>query len=971
MKKIWSLLLLLAAISMPAFAQLTPFDSTITNNSGAGITGNVVLNKSKVYLISGFVYVRSGGKLTIPAGTILLGEFSTKGSLIVERGGQIFANGTATEPIVFTSQFAPGSRNRGDWGGIVICGTAANNRSGGNFIVEGNIGSVAGYGDGLFTQNDNDNSGVLRYVRIEFPGYPFTANNEINGLTLGAVGSGTTLEHIQVSYSDDDAFEFFGGTVNAKYLIAYKSRDDDFDTDFGYTGKIQFGLVYRDPGKADVSLSEAFESDNDGTGTAAVPRTAPIFSNIVAIGPKRNLSDAPVTNFDTDFYYGMHHRRATRLSLFNSVIVGFDEGGIFFDGATVQGDTANFTYKNNVYAGFSKLVEPITMNTWFSSFNNSVLPNPNDVLFKAPFNETSPILVPQAGSVLLSGASFTDPKLSDPFFTSTSYRGAFSGDGAQRWDLGWANYDPQGITYKNPDLLWSSMIYLTSGGGARKSVVIGRGNGATDGIDVAFQESIVPSLPPAGIIDFRSDLGVVGQSFIDIRSAATTTSLIVWTLKLQESNPTSVDEVISWDPNLLGPGKFTLKILGSPDLDMKLNSSAIVASGITTVTIEHDTRILSVSYQLGASWNLVSFPGMHPTDMNVSTLYSKRDPAFSVFKYTGSYVPVTSMEVGTGYWLNHQAGNAAFLTYTWNGSPLPRLNYAPIKPFKGSAGWNMIGGYDFDHLVSFIRTMPENSKSAASVFKYTPGGGYSAVTNIVPGFGYWVNLTQAADIYLPGSFAGTLAKDPIVDILKDWDRIVITDAAGQNYTLYSADASVDLKMFELPPLPPAGLFDVRFGSQRYAEDLRNGTQTINLSGVVYPVTISAVGMDLRLEDGIDGSIVKTTINSGSSYVISNSNVSVLKVGSDKVVPATYALEQNYPNPFNPSTTIKFAIPEVSNVKLTIYNALGQKVAELVNSTLEAGSYSFNWDASSVASGLYFYELNTSNFSSVKKMMLMK
>ena len=107
----------------------------------------------------------------------------------------------------------------------------------------------------------------MRYVSIEFPGYPFTANNEINGLTLGAVGRGTTLEHIQVSYSDDDAFEFFGGTVNAKYLIAYKSRDDDFDTDFGYTGKIQFGVVYRDPGKADISNSEAFESDNDATGT--------------------------------------------------------------------------------------------------------------------------------------------------------------------------------------------------------------------------------------------------------------------------------------------------------------------------------------------------------------------------------------------------------------------------------------------------------------------------------------------------------------------------------------------------------------------------------------------------------------------------------------------------------------------------------------------------------------------------------
>ena len=824
MKAFLSMILLTLVLVVPSFAQLTPFDSTITNNGGAGITGNVVLNSSKVYLISGFVYVRNGGKLTIPAGTILLGEFSTKGSLIVERGGQIFANGTATEPIVFTSQFAPGSRSRGDWGGIVICGRAANNQPGGNFIVEGNIGSIAGYGDGGNVQVDNDNSGVMRYVRIEFPGYPYTPNNEINGLTLGAVGSGTTLEHIQVSYSDDDSYEFFGGTVNAKYLIAYKSRDDDFDTDFGYSGKIQFALEFRDPGKADVSKSEAFESDNDGGGSLNTPRTSPIFSNITCVGPKRVSTDVAGTNFDADFYYGVHHRRSSRMNLFNSVIMGFDDGGILFDGTNVLADTSNFSYKNNTWAGHTAWVGVTAGNAadyvaYLSSKSNYSLAEPNDVLFKAPFNEVEPICVPEEGSPLLGSASFTDPKLTDPFFTPVTYRGAFSGDGNLRWDLGWANYDPQGITYRNPNLEWSAMIYLTSGSGARRSVIIGRGNGATDGIDVSFQESLVPSPPPSGVIDLRCDLGVVGASFIDIRSAATTTSPITWTLKLQENAPSSVDEVLTWDPNLLGPGKFTLKILGRPDLDMKTNSSAVVTSGISLVTIEHDTRIASLTYQLSANWNLVSFPGIHPVDMTPNTLYSNRDQTFSVFKYTGSYVPVTSLEVGTAYWLNHLAGSASFLTYTWSTSGTA-LNYAPIKPLKGVAGWNMIGSYEFDQAVDFIRTMPENSRSSASVFKYTPGGGYSAVTVLVPGRGYWINLTTAADIYLPGSFAGTLAKDPLAEITKDWGRIIINDAAGQNYTLYSVtDASVDMNRFELPPLPPAGLFDVRFASQRFVEDL--------------------------------------------------------------------------------------------------------------------------------------------------------
>jgi hypothetical protein len=631
----------------------------------------------------------------------------------------------------------------------------------------------------------------------------------------------------------------------------------------------------------------------------------------------------------------------------------------------------------------TKLIEPVTFNAWFSSYGNSSLTEPNEVLLKAPFNETSPVLVPQAGSPLLSGASFTDPKLTDPFFTPTSYRGAFSGNGAERWDLGWANYDPQGITYDNPNLVWSAMIYLTSGAGARKSVVIGRGNGATDGIDVTFQESIVPSLPPAGVIDLRCDLGVTGASFLDIRSAATTSSLINWILKIQENAPSSVSEVLSWDPNLLGPGVFTLKDgvggLLFADVNMKTTSQFVLPAGVSQVTIEHNTQINAITLVVGASWNMVSFPAYHPVDMNVSTLYSKRDPAFSVFKYDVNYTPVTTLEVGTGYWLNHQSGSATFLTYAWdltttvaNGGKQTKLNYAAQKPFKGKAGWNLIGSYEFEHLVDFIRTMPENRRSVASVFRYSPGAGYSAVTSLNPGLGYWINLTGDADIYLPGSFAGTLGKDKLAETIKeDWGRIVITDAAGQNYTLYSVKGSVDLKMFELPPLPPAGLFDIRFASQRFAEDLSSGPQVINLSGVVYPVTISAVGMDLKLEDGIDGSYLNSIVKKGESFVLSNSNISAIKVASEEVMPTEYALEQNYPNPFNPSTTIKFSLPQASDVKLTIYNALGQKVAELVNSTLGAGSHSFEWNASNVASGMYFYELNTSNFSSVKKMMLLK
>ena len=962
MKKLWSMMIMLAAFAIPAFAQLTPTDSTISGT----ITGHPVLNKNKVYLLSGFVKVDSLASITIPAGTVLVGEKLTQGSLIITRGGKIFANGTATEPIVFTSQQPSGLRSRGDWGGVVICGAATCNRPGNNFLVEGNIAEYAGGTD------PHDNSGVMRYVRIEFPGIAYTPNNEINGLTLAAVGDGTIIEHIQVSYSGDDSYEWFGGTVNCKYLIAYKGLDDDLDTDFGFTGKIQFALVYRDPFLADVSNSEAFESDNDGTGTTLTPRTEPIFSNITVVGPKRNATDVSGTDYNSLFYYGIHHRRSSRHNLFNSVVMGFDEGGIYFDGTVVQGDTANFAYRNNVFTGMSKLVEPVSYNAWFSSYNNTLLPNPNDVLLKAPFNQSSPVCVPQTGSVLLSGASFSGGKISDPYFTHVSYRGAFSGNGAERWDLGWANYDPQGIYYGTENLDWSSIINITTGNGESRSVVIGRGSGATDGIDISFGESPLPPVPAPGIVDLRLDLpGSSDFVATDIRSNTTTSNVITYTLAFQPGSPSSV-LTLSWDPNYLGAGKFTLKDgLGGlvfPNLDMKTASSQIL-TGLTTAIIEVDARY-NQTLVVQNAWNLVSFPGIHPNSMTPDTLYRGRDITASVFRFNNGYAAVTSLVPGEGYWMKH----SGIRTYNWNGTVqtgilYPKLNYAPRVGFAGNTGWNIIGGYDYNADVNFIRTMPENKRTGL-VFQYVPGSGYVSAGSLTPGNGYWVNLTSAATIFVPGPFAGTLGKNPVDDLISsDWGRIIIADAIGQNYILYSSNSSVNLNNFNLPPLPPAGLFDVRFDSQRFVEDL-SSCQTINLSGVVYPVTVKVEGMNVRIEDVSDGKIINTVLKNGASFQVAN-NLSSLKISSVDVMPTEYSLEQNYPNPFNPSTTIKFAIPEAGNVKLTIYNAIGQKVAEIVNTTMDAGSYSINWDASSLASGLYFYELNTNNFSSVKKMMLLK
>lgn len=240
-------------------------------------TGKQTLKKG-TYILKGWVYIANGAELTIEPGTIIKGDKQTKAALIAERGGKLIAQGTATSPIVFTSEEAKGNRRPGDWGGIILCGKAETNE--GEKQIEGGPRTKFGGND------DADNSGVLKYVRIEFAGYPFQTDQEINGLTLGAVGSGTTIDHVQVSYSNDDSFEWFGGTVNCDHIIAYKGWDDDFDTDNGFSGRVQFGLSVRDSKIADKSQSNGFESDNNANGSNSEPHTSAVFSNITFIGPK-------------------------------------------------------------------------------------------------------------------------------------------------------------------------------------------------------------------------------------------------------------------------------------------------------------------------------------------------------------------------------------------------------------------------------------------------------------------------------------------------------------------------------------------------------------------------------------------------------------------------------------------------------------------------------------------------------------
>ncbi len=436
MKLFFRTVVLVAFLTVNIFAQ-----ESLSGN----ITANQTLTSNKTYLLKGIVRVMAGATLTIEPGTIIYGENVSQGSLIIKPGGKIIAQGTADKPIVFTSEFTKAGStkapNYGDWGGIIILGNAPINVAGGKALIEGPGDE---YGGTLV----DDNSGVMKYVRIEYPGIAYSLNNEINGLTFGGVGNKTIIEYIQVSYSGDDSFEWFGGTVNCKYLIAYRGWDDDFDSDFGYNGKLQFLLSVRDPQIADQSSSNGFESDNDGSGSTNNPRTSPTWYNVTLIGPAATTT----TSVNSLYRRGMHLRRSSQNKIANALIMGWPDG-LLIDGTNTVADMKAGTsafIKNSIIAGSTLGAFKSTdatfqteMPVWFTGLGGKTFATNVEVGLIDPFNLVKPNPMPKASSPVYAGAA--SPPNDGFFDQSAKFIGAF---GSSNWATGWSSLSFTGTSVK-------------------------------------------------------------------------------------------------------------------------------------------------------------------------------------------------------------------------------------------------------------------------------------------------------------------------------------------------------------------------------------------------------------------------------------------------------------------------------------------------------------------------------------------
>ena len=405
MKKNWKFATMALIAGVSLFATSCSSDEDPVNNPGDGgedtyvldsdITENVTLETGKTYTLNGGVHVKSGATLTIQPGvTIVAQHDETVDYILIEQRAKIDAQGTAAQPIVMTSE----KKEAGAWGGLHICGYAHTNNGSG----KSEIGN-APYGG----NNDADNSGTLKYIRLEYTGYAFDEEHEANGVSFYGVGNGTTVEHLQAYQGSDDGFEFFGGSVNVKYMVVTSCSDDSFDWTEGWNGKAQFLVAYQE---GESSLGYAcdclMECDNNGTNNAATPVAHPTIANATLIG---NGGDAQ----------GVRLRAGTQVELYNTIITGKGKP------LTVETNETENALKD----GTSKL-EYVAISGELSSkqgiYTNADFAQATGNLTNQEFSWTGKYVGTLDGGKDLSA---------DSFFTKTDYKGAVkSGDD---WTSGW------------------------------------------------------------------------------------------------------------------------------------------------------------------------------------------------------------------------------------------------------------------------------------------------------------------------------------------------------------------------------------------------------------------------------------------------------------------------------------------------------------------------------------------------------
>ena len=390
------------------------------------ISGTENWTNNFYYVLRGAVFVPAGSTLNIQAGTRVIGESGSVGTLIVLRGGRLNAIGTREQPIVFTSDQPVGSRDRGDWGGLIINGRAPVNIEGGEGVGEADTGVYGG-------SDPNDNSGSLRYVRVEFAGVEFSPDNELNGIAFQGVGRGGSYEFVQVHMNRDDAFEWFGGTADIKYAVASNAADDSFDWTFGWTGRAQYVVIRQRGDDAD----NAIEADNNEFNNNLLPRSNPQVYNLTICGDPGGLA--------SEVQRAGNLRRGTAFTLRNFLITGMRQGFQIGDanttsqidnGTSQMGAGVSWGNVSNMHASVTTYIA----NGRFPDVRVGVDPNTVGISTAACANAESPSFQPSSAATLAGGQLAPIQPPNDGFFDAVTFIGAVPPPPAEDWTRGWTSF---------------------------------------------------------------------------------------------------------------------------------------------------------------------------------------------------------------------------------------------------------------------------------------------------------------------------------------------------------------------------------------------------------------------------------------------------------------------------------------------------------------------------------------------------
>lgn len=502
---------------------------------------------------------------------------------------------------------------------------------------------------------------------------------------------------------------------------------------------------------------------------------------------------------------------------------------------------------------------------------------------------------------------------------------------------------------------WRQTIRISDAGNTNDSLKFGMSTSGTNGLDTCLGELAVPPPPPTGVFDCRFVFPTNDASKIDIRQNGNFD--VNWRMTFQPSG-TGYPFTFTWDPASLPTyGTFYLKdeITGTlVNVNMRnQNSYVLTLSGLTSLKIEYYySRTYTASVTTG--WNILSVP-VRAADMTYSTLFP--GVASQAFTYSNGYVPVTTLSNGAGYWMKFNSAN----NYQITGYSFQPENMNVIT------GWNLIGPFDKNIPVSSIVSSPAGIVNSF-YFGYTDR--YLIADTLKTGKGYWVRTTAPGYLY-----KGALDNNPNAiasNPLEQFADLRFKTSDDIQANLYLGKATEITGDYSMPPVPPSGIFDVRFGSDKFVEALgQNHTVKINSSNGETKLTIhNTNGVKFRIKDGVDGSILNKELTEGTEITIP-ANVGTLLLETTGLIPLTYELSQNYPNPFNPVTTIKYQLPNDGLVKIAVYDVLGKEVKTLVNSFRQAGAYEVKLDAGDLASGVYFYRMTSGSFADLKKLIVLK